>query len=123
MRSSIAIFALTLCMLAGPALLISWPLEARAEASEAARKAEWQQRYRSLVRSVEQLRTELEENRAAYSKAKQRDRLQGSRREQLVEQIASNEKRLAELETELAAFPDEARRAGVPPGWLRDIEG
>ena len=41
--------------------------------------------------------------------------------ELLNERLASNRVKLAELERELADFPNKARRAGVPPGWFREL--
>src|SRR5262245_22054495 len=40
----------------------------------------------------------------------------------VVEERDAAQRALADAEAELAAFLDEARRAGVPPGWLRTAE-
>jgi hypothetical protein len=93
---------------------------AAAQDDEAALKADWQGRYRALVQNVEKTSAQLEADRRTYQKARQRGRLKGGTRDEVLTRIAENEIKLAELEQALQQFPEEARRAGVPPGWLRE---
>jgi len=39
--------------------------------------------------------------------------------ETMTSQIAADQARLADLEQEVARLPERARKAGVPPGWVR----
>jgi len=116
--------ALGLALFANPGLATdpaaSGQAGAAAQDDEAALKADWQGRYRALVQEVEKTSAQLETDRRAYTKSKQRGRLKGGTREEVLTRIAENERKLAELEQALQQFPEEARRAGIPPGWLRE---
>ncbi len=90
--------------------------------SEGAEKRVWQERYSSLISGVAHAEQRVEASRAAYSKAKQRNRLKGDLKLEILQEIQDAEAQLARLKKELAEFPDEAHRAGVPPGWLREVE-
>lgn len=96
------------------------PRCAQASPSEGGREY-WQTRYRELKSLVANLRSELEQKRAEYSRRRHDRRLRGETRTQLLEQIADLEKRLAAAERELAEFPETARKAGALPGWFRDL--
>ena len=85
-------------------------------------KESWQQRYLELLTAVDDATSRLEVGRGTYSKAKQRGRLQGDRKRELLESISQAEADLASASEALENFPEEARRAGVPPGWLREVE-
>lgn len=85
-------------------------------------KAYWQERYIELLDGVASAQRDLSEGKGAYAKAKQRNRLQGAYKTEIMDAIADAETRLARWQRELDSFPDEAHRAGVPPGWLREID-
>jgi len=95
------------------------------DAAEATRKAQWQKRVADAKADVRRLYAEFKKTRESYDniavranfalfpgQAKEKDKLR---------------KRLDELEKELDSaldevnnkIPNEARKAGVPPGWIR----
>jgi len=45
-----------------------------------------------------------------------------NRKDELFKLIPEYKQRLENLKKELEALEDRARKAGVPPGWLRDVE-
>jgi TolA-binding protein len=85
-------------------------------------KKEWQERYRDLISEIERTRQQIHADKTNYSKAKQRGRLRGGVADELKARVAEYEQRLAELEREFEEFPTTARRAGIPPGWLREVQ-
>jgi len=80
----------------------------------------WVQRYETLRSEVEELRTRVDMLEASYSRAKRRNYPRGAELDELRINLEKSRKELAEKEEAWEAFPDEARRAGVPPGWFRD---
>lgn len=83
----------------------------------------WQTRYRELKQRVEAARTEHERALAAYSKGKQRNRLRGEAKTDVMDRLARAKAELDEAERAWDAFPAEARSAGALPGWFRELEG
>ncbi|GEM_PF-5434243 len=100
-------------------------------------EAEWRQRHavrRDAVARHEQRVAKIEARSAApggveYSRRARRDRsrarwernkaLRDAQREK-AEALATEQAKLAREQRRLEAFLEEARRAGVPPGWLRE---
>jgi len=80
----------------------------------------WQKRYRELKQRVEAARSEHERALAAYSKGRQRNRLRGEPKVEVMDRLDRAKRELAEAERAWSAFPEEARRAGALPGWFRD---
>lgn len=105
-----------------PAEATAQPAPAKQGEEDRAKKA-WQDRYRDAFARERAARVELEAARTAYTKGRNRQRLRGDKRAQAVERIRVAEVELAEATRDLEVVPEEARRAGVPPGWLRDVEG
>jgi hypothetical protein len=89
---------------------------------EEVEKARFQERYAELIQSVASAEVRVSKSGAAYTKARQRNRLKGEYRELIMTEMEAAEAELARLQKELVAFPEDARRAGVPPGWLREVE-
>ena len=100
-------------------LLLGFP--ASAEVSES-QKGEWQSRYAELITNARNSEQRVHESNTAYNKAKQRGRLRGNYKVTIMENIKSSEEDFARDQAALDAFPEEARQAGVPPGWLREVE-
>ena len=98
-----------------------------------AQKAAWQARAataRASVTSAEQALAQMEKDLATYrsditpvSAADAQDPMRLQKREarivEMNKQIAAQKGAIADAKKALAAFEDEARRAGVPAGWLR----
>ena len=117
----------TLVCLIGCALLLPSLLVATAAAQEPPsftdlERRVWQQRYRGLLQQIEQAQLDLDTARGAYNKRRQRERLRGEHRKQAVAAIEEAETRLRDAQQGLDELPDEARKAGIPPGWLRAVE-
>jgi len=86
-------------------------------------RSEWLTRETSLEKRIEDLEAqleELEETTQAYGGwGTHRDKRGRVSRVALPDRRRELETALERAESELDAFEEEARRAGVPPGWLR----
>ena len=81
-------------------------------------KAYWQGRYQEVQTEYVAASQELDAANAAYHKARQRNRLKGARREEIMSNITKAETRFAAAKQAKDSFPEEARRAGAQPGWF-----
>jgi len=100
-------------------ILLGFPASADVPESQ---KGEWQKRYADLITSARDSEQRVHESNAAYNKAKQRGRLRGAYKVTIMENIQTAEADHSRDQQALDAFPEEARQAGVPPGWLREVE-
>lgn len=115
-----AVFAgLAMALALGLLTTIATPALAELPDSE---KAGWQQRYRDLLDSVSAAGSRYELAKASYSKNRQINRKRGEARAEINDELRESQIELATARAELADFPELARRAGVPPGWLREVE-
>ena len=85
-------------------------------------KPEWQQRYRDLLDTASEAASRYEVANAIYTKNRQINRKRGEARQSINTELQEAQIGLAEARAALQEFPEEARRAGVPPGWLREVE-
>lgn len=108
------VLALALALAAGPALAN--------EPEVNTDPVHWQNRYRALVEKARQLRAKVEVETELYADANRRNYRRGSKRHVHRQAAARAEAKLAKVEAELASMEDEARRAGVPRGWLHQVE-
>lgn len=83
-------------------------------------KQHWVDRWNTLHAQQAELSAELASARADYRRGRRANRGRGEERVELLATIARLEKELSGVEQALAAFPEEARRAGALPGWFRD---
>ncbi len=81
-------------------------------------KAEWQKRHAEARQAVEKARELEEDTRKARVRAGD-GMYQGVKRSEWTKRWKEAQEKRAEAEAELKELPREARRAGVPPGWLR----
>lgn len=79
----------------------------------------WRQRALQTHREAANAQARYDAVMAEYSRlrAKQRDR--GARKVDVLVKKQQAEEALRIANEKLAALPEEARRAGVPPGWVR----
>ena len=98
------------------------PAAANADAEEADRKTYWQDEYSRVLTRASMAEANVEISRRALRKARQRDRLRGDDRVEIMANLEAAEKEFAEAHEELVKFPESARQAGIPPGWLREVE-
>lgn len=105
-----------------PGELRAEPTPARIRAEERS-KFEWQQRYRLAIARERSARVEYERASMAWKRGMRRHRLRGDRRVKARERLQDAEAQLHAAASDLESIPEDARRAGVPPGWLREVEG
>ena len=106
-------------LVAGLAIAV-WP--AAANNSEPPNKTDWQGRYAAVLSRATAAEARIEANSKVQRKARQRERYQGEHRVEILAELEDAQKELAEAREIIAKFPDAARQAGVPPGWLREVE-
>lgn len=87
-----------------------------------AKRDEWQERYRWLLRDQARLKQNVANLEHDYIASQRRNYPRGENRERLVREAEAQRKLLAEIETELEGIYAEARAAGIPPGWLSEVE-
>jgi len=130
-------FAPHLAALAGFAMAFGSPpasspeadVRARAAAEIAERterqaelKETWQRRYDEALGRVASANARIEKSERTIRKLRQRDRYKGPERAEVDSEMASAQSDLEDARREVAEFPDVARQAGIPPGWLREVE-
>jgi peptidoglycan hydrolase CwlO-like protein len=96
--------------------------EAGTQSGEGRRKVYWQKRYAMVLSRKAAAESRIEASQKIIRKLRQRDRNQGEERSEATAELESAQKDLAAVDKLLAEFPDTARQAGVPPGWLREVE-
>jgi hypothetical protein len=90
-----------------------------ADDDEAARSY-WQQRSRELRANYEQAVARRDAAVAAYQRMRHHKRGRGEPRTAALAERDAAEQALREAERALAELPEQARRAGALPGWIRD---
>jgi hypothetical protein len=101
-----------------------------ASASPAGEEALWHERARSLQRRVDDLKSQivrleaetkqLEGDFYRWDDGQYRDRVIKPAWDKKREELETAKIQEKQAEAELADLPEKARRAGVPPGWLRE---
>ena len=87
-----------------------------------AKRDEWQERYRWLLRDQARLKQNVANLEHDYISSQRRNYPRGANRERLVKEAEAQKKELAGIEAEIAGIYTEARVAGIPPGWLSEVE-
>ncbi len=80
----------------------------------------WQTRIEEAREELVQARARHEAALAAYRSVRHRRRARGARKQAALKQRGEAETALVEAERHLEELLEQARRAGVPPGWIRD---
>jgi len=80
----------------------------------------WVEAIRDAQEDLAAARGRYEEARKSYSKMKQRRNARGARKADLVQERDEAAAALSEAERSLEQLLLSARRAGVPPGWIRE---
>ena len=86
---------------------------------ERAMRMRWQSRQLEATHSVDNARDRYRAASAEYQQMRHRRRIRGERKAQVISELDAAREALDEAERALVEFNQEARRAGVPPGWLR----
>ncbi len=87
-----------------------------------AKRDEWQERYRWLLRDQARLKQNVANLERDYIMSQRRNYPRGANRERLIVEADVQRKELKGIETEIAGIYGEARVAGIPPGWLAEVE-
>lgn len=90
-------------------------------ASEEAQKVYWQDRARRLQEQIDDAVARLDHGRAEYARGRHHRKIRGEHKVDVLTEIARAEADLIEARRSLEQLPEQARRAGAEPGWLRDI--
>ena len=80
----------------------------------------WQKQIEEAREELALARTRHEAALATYRTMRHRRRARGPRKRAALKQRSETEAVLAEAESRLEELLEQARRAGVPPGWIRD---
>jgi hypothetical protein len=126
--------ALAAALLAAPALCAALPAAPAIAAPDydptpqyvtaPGEKELWVRRIRDAREVVEAARARLVEARDTYSRMRHTNKARGEKREAVREGYERAQRELVEAEQGLDAVLERARRAGVPPGWVREaLEG
>jgi hypothetical protein len=84
----------------------------------------WVSMIRDAREVVEAARARVIEARDAYSRMRHTNKARGERREAVRASYEQAQRELAQAEQGLDAVLERARRAGIPPGWVREaLEG
>ena len=123
MRLTLILLSLLLLPLPSPAQ--ESPPAAASPAQPAARAAEeideWRQTLLEARERVDEAQVQVTVAQQAFRNARHRDR-RGGERAELRAAVGAAEQELAEAEAALPELLEQARRAGVPPGVLREFE-
>lgn len=83
---------------------------------------EWTGRIREARSAVAEARRRHTAAVEAFQKARHRHRARGEAKQELMVERQDSRVALEEAERDLKGLLEEARRNGVPPGWIRDAE-
>ena len=123
MRPTLILLALLLIPLPSPAQ--GSPPAAASPAQPTAGAAEeideWRQTRLEARERLDEAQVQVTVAQQAFRNARHRKR-RGDERGELQAALGAAEQELAEAEAQLPVLLDEARRAGVPPGVLREFE-
>lgn len=111
--------ALALAALAGMPGASALPRPAEATLPSDADRARWQERVGAARTELERARRRSEAAEEAVQQMRHRRRPRGEAREALFAEREAARAACSDAERALDELLEQARRAGVPPGWLR----
>lgn len=88
-------------------------------AQDATEEANWRRKQDELLARKSSAETDLEQATEEYTRARRLRRRRGGSSPKAAQAVEDARGELTAAEQALDAFYEEARRAGVPPGWLR----
>jgi len=119
----LAVGVLAASLAAGLAVVLeALPASAAADDEEVAKKAEWQDRYRTLRNNSVRMRDNAIKLRRAYSLSQHSNYPRGGARVRFKQQVVDTEHKADDYEAQMAAFLDEARQNQIPPGWIYEVD-
>ena len=123
MRLILILLSLMLVPLPSPAQEVPPAVASPADAAGATAEevGAWRDKLLEARERVDEAHGQVATAEMAYRDARKRKR-RGGERADLLAALEAAQAELAEAEAELPALLEEARRAGVPPGVLREFE-
>ena len=120
----VARLALALALCAASPFVVAPKAAAQILDEEAlmAKRQEWQQRYRQLLRDRQLYTENIATAQKNYAQAQRRNYPRGGARQQFLVDAQEAESGLAETQKAIEALFVEARQNDVPPGWLAEVE-
>jgi hypothetical protein len=108
----------------GPLIFTPCPAQAQtgAQPTLEEQKAEWQDRYRSLLHNQARLHHNAQIARENYARAQRRNYPRGGARRQFLVDADDAENELVTVKEEIAQIQIDARHASIPQNWLYDVE-
>jgi len=85
-------------------------------------KEYWQGRYRELLLGQRRAHQRLERAEGVWTRGQRNGELRGDPRVEARKELEAARAAARAADRALEEFPDRARRAGVLPGWLREVE-
>ena len=82
----------------------------------------WVRRIRAAYEGVEDAKLREDEAAIGYGKARHKRKTRGEAKRKVLEERQESRGAVAEAEAELERVLAEARKAGVPPGWIREAQ-
>jgi hypothetical protein len=89
--------------------------------ADEAQKTAWQDELREKLDALAEARRRRDAALLAYKQVRHRDRVRGEPKQEAERELEAAGSALADAEERLDEFHARARRAGVPPGWLREV--
>ena len=86
---------------------------------EIAQREHWQKTFALARTDLDQAKQRLNEAQLAYQNMRHRRRVRGDEKQQIIDELEAAEAALPRAQTAVDAATIAARRAGVPPGWIR----
>ena len=120
-RSDRAVVSFALAVLVGLATFVL-PAAAETEEELLAKRTQWQERYRVALSNRVILQDNIEKLLHDYAQAQRRNYPRGGAREAFLARAEEQKALLADTEREIQSIQREARAAGIPPGWLAEVE-
>jgi hypothetical protein len=115
--------AILLCLIGLPILTpSSAQAQTGAQPTLEEQKAEWQDRYRSLLQNQARLHHNAQMARENYARAQRRNYPRGGARQQFLIDAEDAEKELVTVKEEIAQISLDARHASIPQNWFYAVE-
>lgn len=92
---------------------------ARETRDEIAQRQHWQRTFSHAREELARAKQSLNDARIAYQNMRHHRRVRGDEKQKIIDAVPSGERELARAQEALDAARVAARRAGVPPGWIR----
>lgn len=106
----------------GAGLLAAPTATAGATSAEDGRKAEWQDRYRTIRNNAVRMRDNATKLQRAYKLSQHSNYPRGGARTRFKQQVEESLQKADDYEAQQQRFLDEARANQIPPGWIYEVD-